>query len=203
MYVPRMISPITAFTIVSLYLLASAPPAHGKLCKTWWTNNKFESNTNVTVTSGTDTCIEVDTPIPIAVGNQDGKVKYKLCCVANVTDCSSLITVAGTGTDGKAKDYTLTRKCRNCNIGRDALGDPDPHIGDECESDDCICNATEDDLCIYTDDGACDPNPSVCVTCAREVPLLSNWGFPVICILSFAAGTIIIVRRRQTAILPR
>lgn len=182
---------LPAMLVAGVVLLLSASGAEAARCKTYTTRETFKANTNVMVASGTPGCITVDTPQPIASGNSDAKVNYKVCCVAGASPCSSLITVSGTDTNGAPLSYNLTLSCRNgssCSVPQDDL------IGFVCETDECLCGQVESGTCIY-DDADSECASGTCHDPVKCVPAASTWGLIVLALLVCIFGAVALRRR--------
>ena len=159
---------IAGIVFCLVLILASGDGALAASKKSFRTKKKWKKNTLVTVTSSTPTCITVNTPMPLAVGNKDETVVYELECVNG--RCSSLITVSGTGTDGNPQSYSWTAKCRK------RTGFLTHHLGMACEDSACTVEMLEDLACEFLDDTtwcAVLP-PGECFECAPTVVDISS-----------------------------
>lgn len=180
-------------TIAGLSGQAWASPAWVQSSKIFEHSKKLKANTTATVTSGTPGCITVETPQPIAVGNVNSKIKYKLKCVAGAAPCASIITITGTLPNGAAYSKNITYHCKGgCPEG---IGGA---IGLLCEPDLCLTCGGPDDASVYSDDELqCSGG---CFSPVFTVPALGTWAVTLLVLMSLAGGGLLLGRGGSSAV---
>lgn len=194
-----MRKPVVTAALACAIVFVASGDALAAAAKTYKSKYKFKKLTEVNVTSGTPACIKVVTPQPIAVGNRNKIVRYRLECID--ATCSSNITVTGTLADKvcsasrdsndryprkcttsancdnpatetcavQERDYTIARFCRVC---RNTIAS----MGFWCEDDDCVCDSPYGDDCTWDEDADCGEGTCTEPTCGRPIPSVSEWG---------------------------